>query len=759
MLSPNLEQRLGEAVRMAAERKHEFVCVEHLLMSLLDDSEAQDILSACGCDLPSLRKELDQFLGQHCPKVDKVTHEQSWRPEFTVSFHRMIQQAVLQVQRAERNEIGAGHILLAIFNQKESHAAYFLAQQGVEKYDIANYLAHGVSKILGATNGQEESDENVGSAESIRRLRASPLKSFAINLNERARQGLMDPLVGRKLELDRIMQVLCRRIKNNPLLIGDPGVGKTALADGLADRIVSGQVPERLKDAVIYSLDMGALLAGTKYRGDFEERLKAVVGAVEKERNGILFIDEIHTLVGAGATGGGSMDASNLLKPSLATGRLSCIGSTTHKEFRMHFEKDRALARRFQRIDVNEPSVSETIKILEGLKSRFEEFHNVHFSARMLKSASELAVKYIHGRKLPDKAIDVIDEAGSHVRMINGDFKKRTITQRDIEWAVSKIAQIPTNSISKDDRNLLFNLETQLKKVIFGQNQAIESLVGSIKMSRAGLREAHKPIGCYLFTGPTGVGKTEVCRQLAKHLGTHLIRFDMSEYMEKHSVARLIGAPPGYVGYEEGGLLTEAINKNPHAVLLLDEFEKAHPDIFNVLLQVMDNGHITDTLGNSIDCRNIILIMTSNAGARDVARGNIGIHSEGSQPKSIEAIKKLFSPEFINRVDTIIAFQQLPPAVVMKVIDKFMRELKDMLKVKKIDLEYDAELKDWLFKKGFDPIYGARPLARTISDSIKKPLVDEVLFGQIAKGGKVFVRIANNKPSFEFTKHEALEPA
>ncbi|MEK7358574.1 MAG: ATP-dependent Clp protease ATP-binding subunit ClpA, partial [Bdellovibrionota bacterium] len=739
-------------------------------------------INSCGGDVVELVVELEKFLDQHCPRVrfqkaegddsvagagiDSNSAYEHWKPEFTLACHRLLQRAVIQVQSAGKDLVTTGNVLVAIFNEKDSHAVYFMEAQGVTQFDVINYISHGVSKAdptsmsgpisssssSSSAGPQDDRDMEIDGLpkDSSKQGKQSPLKAFCVNLNERARQGKLDPMIGREDVIERSVQVLCRRTKNNPLLIGEPGVGKTAIADGLAQRIVAGDVPEALKGATIYSLDMGALLAGTKFRGDFEERLKAVVKALEAEPHGVLFIDEIHTLVGAGATSGGSMDASNLLKPSLANGGLSCIGSTTYKEYRQHFEKDRALSRRFQKIDVNEPSVEDTIKILEGLKSRYEEHHNVEYSTGALKAAAELSARYIQARHLPDKAIDVIDEVGARVRINAKDAETKKIKVSDVEKVVASMAQVPVHSVNSQDKTALRELEPKLKGVVFGQDKAIEAVATAIKMSRTGLGRDNKPIGSYLFAGPTGVGKTEVCKQLASILGNQFLRFDMSEYMEKHAVSRLVGAPPGYVGYEEGGLLTEAVTKNPYAVLLLDEIEKAHPDIYNILLQVMDNGTLTDSHGKTADFRNIVLILTTNAGAADAQKGNVGINPVAHSDKHQEAIKRALTPEFINRLDAIVHFDKLPEDVMMKVVGKFLGELEKQLGKKKIELvATDAALK-WLLKKGFDPLYGARPMARTIDEHIKKPLVDEILFGRLEKGGKVKVSIKDDKPVFEF---------
>ncbi|HVK60178.1 MAG TPA: ATP-dependent Clp protease ATP-binding subunit ClpA, partial [Bdellovibrionales bacterium] len=737
MLSSNLEKHLNMAATFAKDQRHEFVSLEHILLALAKDAEVNEIFKACGGDIAMLTKELEVFLDQHCPKIRMAKAEgdgtkaiaENWKPEFTLACHRLLQRAVIQVQSAGKDTVSTGHVLVAIFNEKDSHAVYFMESQGVTQFDVVNFISHGVSKVdSGASQVPENRDVEIDGLpkDGSKQAKQSPLKAFCVNLNERARQGKMDPLVGREDVIERAVQVLCRRTKNNPLLIGEPGVGKTAIADGLAMRIINNEVPEQIKGAVIYSLDMGALLAGTKFRGDFEERLKSVVKALENEPHGVLFIDEIHTLVGAGATSGGSMDASNLLKPSLANGGLSCIGSTTYKEYRQHFEKDRALSRRFQKIDVKEPSVEDTIKILEGLKSRYEEHHGVTYSKAALKAAAELSARYIQGKHLPDKAIDVIDEAGALTRIEFSKRKGATVNEprpikvSDIEKVVSSMAQVPAASVNSADKTQLRDLESNLKSVVFGQDRAIQAVTTAIKLSRTGLGRENKPIGSYLFSGPTGVGKTEVCKQLAHFLGNTFLRFDMSEYMEKHAVSRLVGAPPGYVGYEEGGLLTEAVTKNPYAVLLLDEIEKAHPDIYNILLQVMDNGSLTDSHGKVADFRNVIIILTTNAGAADAAKGSVGINPTSSSDKSMEAVKRTFTPEFINRLDAIVAFDKLPEDVMLNVVRKFLGELEKQLGKKKIVLEASETALKWLLKKGFDPQYGARPLGRTIDEHIKK---------------------------------------
>ncbi len=757
MFTPELKASLDEAVKYAFDHRHEFVCLEHVLLCMLADAETVDIIEGCGGKTTVLRKELETYLATHCPTVELESNVEfsssEWKPELTVAFHRVIQRAVIQVQSADKEEVGPANILIALFREKDSHAAYFLEKQGLTRLDVIGFISHGITKeplLSPPATTEEEEPAKEGEKAAPKKAKTSPLKSFTSNLNERAEQGLIDPLVGREDVIERVVQILARRTKNNPLLVGDPGVGKTAIADGLALRIVKGQVPQKLKKSTIYSLDMGALLAGTKFRGDFEERLKAVVKAIESEPGAILFIDEMHTMVGAGATSGGSMDASNLLKPSLTNRSLSVIGSTTHKEFHAYLEKDRALIRRFQRVDISEPSVEETVGILQGLKTRYEEFHEVLYPDSSLRAAAELSAKYIHGRPLPDKAIDVVDEAGARARIKAGDSKVQTISVKDIEAVVSSIAKVPAQSVSADDKSRLATLAADLKSVIFGQDSAIEALVSAIKLSRSGLGNPNKPTGCFLFTGPTGVGKTEVSKQLARILGIELIRFDMSEYMEKHTVARLVGSPPGYVGYDEGGLLTEAVGRTPYAVLLLDEMEKAHPDVANILLQVMDNGKLTDTSGKTVDFRNLILILTSNAGGREANKPGIGIAPQTGADKALAAVKNAFTPEFINRLDAVIPFAHLEEPVVLAVIDKFLGDLRAQLKERKVELNVTSAVKKWLFEKGYDRVYGARPLGRAIDENVKKPLVDQLLFGTLAKGGTVTVDEVGGVLTFDF---------
>jgi ATP-dependent Clp protease ATP-binding subunit ClpA len=760
MLNPKLEASLNEAVRLAAINHHEFVSLEHVLLALLDNPDATDILASLGADIQTLRKSLEDHLSKHSPTVsdDIIKNVPTWKPELTIAFHRLLQRAAIQVQSSGKTEVSTGYVLVALFNERQSHAVYFLEKMGISQFDVINFISHGVRPAHmgalpapGQTTGTQQT--GAGTAQPGAAPQVSALEAFAQNLNEKVKAGKADPLIGREDVLERAIQVLSRRTKNNPLFIGEAGVGKTALADGLAQKITLGQVPEILKEAEVFSLDMGALIAGTKYRGDFEERLKAVIQDLKKRKKAILFIDEIHTVVGAGSTSGGTMDASNLLKPALADGTISCIGSTTYKEYRNSIEKDRALARRFQKIDVREPSVDDTVLILEGLKDRYEEHHNVSFSKPVLKAAAELSAKYIHGRQLPDKAIDVMDEVGARARIANPGLKKISIHVKDVEKVVSSIAQVPVQSVSGSERDKMKNLNREIKKFIFGQDAAVDKVVSSIKLARTGLGREHKPIGAYLFAGPTGVGKTELAKQLASQLGVEFLRFDMSEYMEKHTVSRLVGAPPGYVGYEEGGQLTEAMNKHPYAVLLLDEVEKAHPDITNILLQVFDAGKLTDNNGKVADFTNAIIIMTSNAGAFEASKGALGITQDGmaSSALAIEAIKKTFRPEFLNRLDAIVEFSALPKEILIQVVQKFVNELKEQLRKKKIELEVSDKAIEWLFHKGHQPQYGARPFARTVDEHIKKALVDDILFGTLSKGGHVLVDVKDNQLTFAKT--------
>lgn len=756
MMTKELERRLSEAADDAKQMRHEFVTLEHILLSLAESPLSVEILQACGINIQKLKKDLRDLVKKNSPSISTEQIGvyggfESWQPEFTLACHRLFQRAALQVRGAGKNEITEAHLLIALFYEQDSFATYCLAQQGLTQFDIINFISHGSEKEaneadwqMNAISGPKADVDGQTQDES----KNSPLESFCLNLNEKALSGKVDPLIGRDDVLDRVMQILCRRTKNNPLLIGEPGVGKTAIAEGLANHIVQGKVPDALKDKVIYSLDLGSLLAGTKFRGDFEGRLKGVIKEIKKRKNAVLFIDEIHTIVGAGATSGGSMDASNLLKPALANGDISCIGSTTHQEFRQHFEKDRALNRRFQKIDVKEPSNSEALEILKGLKTKFEEHHQVRFTEGALKAAVELSAKYIHAKLLPDKAIDVLDEAGAAIKLKG--LVGHLIEEKDIEDVIAKIAQVPSTSVSSNDKAQLKDLDKKLKAQIFGQDEAIERLVSSIKFSRSGLSRDNKPIGAYLFAGPTGVGKTEVCKQLALILGIPFVRFDMSEYMEKHTVARLVGAPPGYVGYEEGGQLTEAVTKAPYCVLLLDEMEKAHVDVYNILLQVMDAGRLTDANGRVADFRNVIMVMTTNAGAADVARGSIGIVDQPGKFQSLEAVKKVFTPEFINRLDAIVNFQNLDETIILRVVGKFVEELQLQLQKKSVELQVSQDVLRWLMKKGYDKIYGARPLARTIDEHLKKALVDELLFGKLVNGGRVHVKLESEVLKFEF---------
>jgi ATP-dependent Clp protease ATP-binding subunit ClpA len=734
--SPALEQSLHKALASANERRHEYATLEHLLFSLCDDEDAAAVMRACDLDVEELRATLGEYVDNELASLI-VDDTEDAKP--TAGFQRVIQRAVIHVQNSGREEVTGANVLVALFAERESHAAYFLAERDMTRYDAVNFISHGIAKKAGASEsrppkGAEEVEED-------KEDKDDALATYTVDLNAKAREGGVDPLIGREAEVERCVQVLCRRRKNNPLLVGDPGVGKTAIAEGLARLIVEGNVPEVLEDAVIYSLDMGALLAGTRYRGDFEERVKQVVKALEARPDAVLFIDEIHTVIGVGATSGGAMDASNLLKPALQAGTLRCMGSTTYKEYRQHFEKDRALARRFQKIDVVEPSVPDSIKILQGLKPYFEDFHDIRFTAEALKAAVELSSRYITDRKLPDKAIDVIDEAGASMRLLPASKRKKTIGVKDVETVVAKMARIPPKSVSKSDETALKDLDASLKRVVFGQDEAIGRLASAIKLARAGLREPEKPIGCYLFSGPTGVGKTEVARQLSLTLGVELLRFDMSEYMERHTVSRLLGAPPGYVGYDQGGQLTDAIDQHPHSVLLLDEIEKAHPDIFNILLQLMDNGTITDANGKKVDCRNVILIMTTNAGASDAAKEAIGFGRGKREGEDMAAIEKLFTPEFRNRLDAIIPFSGLNEAIIGRVVEKFVLQLEAQLADRGVSFELTQAATAWLSKKGYDDKFGARPLARVIQEHIKKPLADEILFGQLKKGGVVKIDI------------------
>lgn len=732
MIAQELEVSLHMAFMDARQKRHELITVEHLLLAMLDNPTAADVLRACGAKLDTLRTELTHYIEEHTPTV---TGEDEVDTQPTLGFQRVIQRAMLHVQSSGKKEVTGANVLVAIFGEKDSHAVFFLHQQGVTRLDVVNFISHGVSKVADTAKPQGAEPEAESEATT------GALESFALNLNAEVAAGKIDPLIGRGPELERVVQTLCRRRKNNPLLVGEAGVGKTAIAEGLARRIVEKDIPEVLANATVYSLDMGALLAGTKYRGDFEQRLKAVMKQLAEKPDAILFIDEIHTLIGAGSASGGTLDASNLLKPALSNGSLKCIGATTYQEYRGIFEKDHALSRRFQKVDVTEPSIAETIEILKGLKSRFEEHHSVKYSASALTTAVELSAKYINDRHLPDKAIDVIDEAGAAQRILPKSKQKKVIGNKEIEDIVAKIARIPPKNINTDDRNLLKTLERDLKAVVFGQDKAIEVLASAVKMARSGLGANNKPVGSFLFSGPTGVGKTEVAKQLAYIMGIELIRFDMSEYMERHAVSRLIGAPPGYVGFEQGGLMTEAISKQPYCVLLLDEIEKAHPDIFNILLQVMDNGTLTDNNGRKADFRNVTIIMTTNAGAEALSKSSIGF-TNGKQAGDEQAdIKRLFSPEFRNRLDSTVSFAPLSQDIIIRVVDKFLMQLEDQLHEKKVDATFSDALKAYLGKKGFDPVMGARPMARLIQDTIRKALADELLFGNLANGGNVHVDI------------------
>ncbi|MEF2073252.1 ATP-dependent Clp protease ATP-binding subunit ClpA [Consotaella aegiceratis] len=742
--SQSLEKSLHQALIYANERHQEFATLEHLLLALIEDKDAAAVMRGCSVDLDVLRANLTEYIDTELANL--VTgHEEESKP--TAGFHRVIQRAVIHVQSSGREEVTGANVLVAIFAERESHAAYFLQEQEMTRYDAVNFISHGISKRPGASEsrplrGAEDEQSTLGSDEEGRRKNAQDaLSAYCINLNEKARAGRIDPLIGRADEINRTIQVLCRRSKNNPLYVGDPGVGKTAIAEGLAKRIVEGDVPEVLADATIFSLDMGTLLAGTRYRGDFEERLKQVVKELEEYPGAVLFIDEIHTVIGAGATSGGAMDASNLLKPALSSGTIRCIGSTTYKEFRQFFEKDRALVRRFQKIDVNEPSVEDAVSILKGLKPYFEDFHHVKFTNEAIRSAVELSSRYINDRKLPDKAIDVIDETGASQMLLPESRRKKQIGIREIEATVATMARIPPKTVSKDDEQVLANLDEQLKRVVYGQDKAIEALASAIKLARAGLREPEKPIGSYLFSGPTGVGKTEVAKQLAASLGVELLRFDMSEYMERHTVSRLIGAPPGYVGFDQGGLLTDGVDQHPHCVLLLDEIEKAHPDLFNILLQVMDHGKLTDHNGKRIDFRNVVLIMTTNAGAAEMAKASIGFGPSQRTGADEEAINRMFTPEFRNRLDAIIPFGALPTPVIHQVVEKFVMQLEAQLSERGVTFDLTPDAIAWLADKGYDEHMGARPLGRVIQEHIKKPLADEVLFGKLKRGGTVRVSV------------------
>jgi len=751
-LTASLEDAIHRAIGFANARRHELATLEHLLLALVDEDDAARVMRACSVDLNELRTTLTRFIDT---ELDTLIFEGDGAEAApSTGFQRVIQRAAIHVQSSGRSEVTGANVLVAIFNERESHAAFFLQEQDMTRYDAVNFLSHGVAKdpAFGesrAVRGTSEPDASEASGAEEQKADETSLGKFCVDLNAKALSGNVDPLIGREAEVERCIQVLCRRRKNNPLLVGDPGVGKTAIAEGLARKIINGEVPEVLSGSTIFSLDMGALLAGTRYRGDFEERLKAVIKELEEHPDAILFIDEIHTVIGAGATTGGAMDASNLLKPALQSGTLRCMGSTTYNEFRQHFEKDRALSRRFQKIDVNEPSIDDSIKILKGLKPFFEEHHEVRYTSEALKSAVDLAARYINDRKLPDKAIDVIDEAGAAQHLLPVNKRRKTITPKEIETVVSKIARIPPRSVSKSDAEVLRDLEANLKRVVFGQGDAIESLAAAIKLSRAGLREPEKPIGSYLFAGPTGVGKTEVAKQLAETLGVEMLRFDMSEYMEKHSVSRLIGAPPGYVGFDQGGLLTDGVDQHPHCVLLLDEIEKAHPDVFNILLQVMDHGRLTDHNGKQVNFRNVVLIMTSNAGAQEQAMASIGFGRGRREGEDMAAIERAFSPEFRNRLDAVISFSALPREVILQVVEKFVFQLEAQLIERGVTIELTQPAAEWLADKGYDETMGARPLGRVIQEHIKKPLAEELLFGKLAKGGVVRVAVKEDELHLE----------
>ncbi len=752
MLNKALEETINAAFREASLKRHEFITVEHLLLALLDNEDAVKVLQACKIDLKKLSRELSEFIEQTTPHIADT--DKDTQTDATLGFHRVLQRAVFHMQSSGKNEVSGINVLVAIFSETESQAVYLLKKQGISRLDVVSYVSHGIGKTDVEDVTEEETKED--SPESV--VEKKPLEAYATNLNELAEQGLIDPLVGREQEVERVAQILARRRKNNPLLVGEAGVGKTAIVEGLAKRIVDGQVPELLKGSVIYSLDLGALLAGTKYRGDFEKRFKAVLKDLKKRTDAILFIDEIHTIIGAGATTGGAMDASNLLKPALSSGQIRCVGSTTFKEYRGIFEKDHALSRRFQKVDVVEPSVADTIRILQGLKSRFEEHHHIAYTDEALKAAAELAARHISDRHMPDKAIDVIDEAGAYQQLQIPDNRVERIDVPQVEAIIAKMARVPSKSVNASDKELLRNLERDLKLTVFGQDAAISSLASAIKLSRAGLKAPDKPVGSFLFVGPTGVGKTEVAKQLSRALGIELIRFDMSEYMEQHSVSRLIGAPPGYVGFDEGGLLVEAITKTPHCVLLLDEIEKAHPAIFNLLLQVMDHGTLTDNNGRKADFRNVVLIMTSNAGAQSAARASIGFAQQDHSTDAMEVVKKAFSPEFRNRLDAIIQFGRLSDDVLKSIVDKFLVELQVQLEEKQVQLEISEQARAWLAKNGYDPQMGARPMARLIQEKLKRPLAEEILFGKLAEqGGIVHVDMSNEQLTFNI--EQIVEPA
>ncbi len=750
--SRNLERSLHRALAFANQRQHEYATLEHLLLALTEDDDAMAVMQACNVELNRLREELHRYLDEELSNL-VVDSEEDAKP--TAGFQRVIQRALIHVQTSGRENVTGANVLVAIFSERESHAVFYLQQQDMTRLDAVSYISHGIAKRSDMADNRPARGTEEGEGEPAVKKGAEALSAYCVNLNEKSIAGKIDPLIGRAHEIERTIQILCRRTKNNPLLVGDPGVGKTAIAEGLARRIVQSEVPEVLKGSTIFALDMGSLLAGTRYRGDFEERVKAVLAELEDYEGAILFIDEIHTVIGAGATSGGAMDASNLLKPALAGGNIRCIGSTTYKEFRSYFEKDRALLRRFQKIDINEPSLEDSIKIMQGLKPYYEEYHRIRYTNDAIKAAVDLSVRYINDRKLPDKAIDVIDEVGAAQMLVPENKRRKTIGVKEIEDIVAKIARIPPKSVSKDDTKALRELASELKSVVFGQDRAIEALASSIKLARAGLREPEKPIGCYLFSGPTGVGKTEVARQLARIMGVELVRFDMSEYMERHTVSRLIGAPPGYVGFDQGGLLTDSIDQHPHAVLLLDEIEKAHPDLFNILLQIMDHGKLTDHNGKTIDFRNVVLVMTTNAGAMEMSKLAIGFGRGLKEGEDEEAIKRLFTPEFRNRLDATIAFSGLKPEIIALVVDKFVLELEGQLADRNVAIELTDQARKWIADKGYDDVYGARPLARFIQENVKKNLAEELLFGKLTKGGTVIVSLEDNQLSFEFQPAKA----
>jgi len=752
VLSSELEFCLNEAFQSAREARHEFMTVEHLLLAILDTPKVREVLRACGADVGRLKKALEQFIAETMPRLPE-DDEREVAP--TLGFQRVLQRAVFHVQSSGRKEVTVANVLVAIFSEKQSHAAFLLSEQDIARLDVVNYISHGLSKVA---HERSDKEETPAASEGEREGEGSALDKYATNLNKMAREGRIDPLIGRKIEVERTIEILCRRRKNNPLYVGEAGVGKTAIAEGLARMIVEGKVPDVLTDCTIYALDMGSLIAGTKYRGDFEKRLKGVIAEIKKNPGAILFIDEIHTVIGAGAASGGVMDASNLIKPVLASGELRCIGSTTYNEYRGIFEKDHALARRFQKIDIVEPSVAETVEILMGLKSRFEEHHGIKYQDDALRAAAELADRHINDRHLPDKAIDVVDEAGANLRLRPAHERPPAVSVEHVENVVARIARIPPKSVSLSDKEVLRNLERNLKLVIFGQDKAIESLGAAIKMARSGLADIAKPVGSFLFAGPTGVGKTEVTRQLAIAMGVELIRFDMSEYMERHTVSRLIGAPPGYVGFDQGGLLTEAVAKHPHSVLLLDEIEKAHPDVFNLLLQVMDHGTLTDNNGRKADFRHVTIVMTTNAGAFEMNRPSIGFTEQDHSSDGMEAIRRLFSPEFRNRIDAIIQFAPLEPATIERVVDKLLVEVETQLEQKHVSLHVDEVARSWIAKRGYDPKMGARPMARLIQDSIKRPLAEELLFGRLVDGGHVHVTLSEDGAELRLITRSAREP-